>query len=112
VDGPEAARNVSGTLRCHPGFRGLLASLQEVSPTAPKGAFNRSDVMNLREMVFSIPEGGQATLAFPEPVTLESIEVLEEASALMFRSVRRNALEAKGLDAGAIEYDSWVVNAR
>jgi len=68
--------------------------------------------MNLREMVFSIPEGGHAMLAFPEPVTLESIEALEEASALMFRSLRRNALEAKGRDAGAIEYDSWVVNPR
>jgi hypothetical protein len=68
--------------------------------------------MNLREMVFPMPEGGHATLALPEPVTLESIEVLEEASALMFRSLRRNAVEAKGRDAGAIEYDSRVLERR
>jgi hypothetical protein len=67
--------------------------------------------MNVRQMVFSAPEGGNATLAFPEPVTLETIEMLEEAAALMFRSLRRNALKPQAPDAGAIEFDSWAAHA-
>ena len=68
--------------------------------------------MNVRQMVSSIPEGGHVTLAFPEPVTLETIEMLEEVSALMFRSLRRNALKPQARDAGAIEYDSWAANSQ
>jgi hypothetical protein len=68
-------------------------------------------IMNVKQMQFSTPEGGHATLALPEPVTLETIEMLEEASALMFRSLRREALRPQGLDAGAIEYDSWSAHA-
>ena len=66
--------------------------------------------MNLRQMVFPMPEGGHATLAIPDPVTLESVEMLEEASALMFRSLRRSALKPQAEDPGAIEYDSWAAN--
>ena len=63
--------------------------------------------MNVRQMMFSAPEGGQATLAFPEPVTAETIAMLEEASALMFRTLRRDALKRAARDAGALEFDSW-----
>ena len=66
--------------------------------------------MNVRQIQFSTPEGGHATLAFPDPLTLETIEMLEEASALMFRSLRRNARRPQVPDAGAIEYESWMAN--
>ena len=68
-------------------------------------------MMNMKQMQFSTPEGGHATLAFPDPVTLETIAMLEEASALMFRSLRRDALRPQARDAGAIEYDSWSAQA-
>jgi hypothetical protein len=64
----------------------------------------------VRQITFTTPEGGNATLAFPEPVTLETIEMLEEASAVMFRSLRRNAVKLQAQDAGAIEHDSWATN--
>jgi hypothetical protein len=63
--------------------------------------------MNLQQMMFSMPDGAQATLAFPKPMTLERIEMLEEASAAIFQSLRRNTLRQQAQDAGAIEYDSW-----
>ncbi len=66
--------------------------------------------MNLRQIQFSTPEGGHATLAFPDPLTLETIEMLEEASALMFRSLRRSAGKPQAWDAGAIEYASWAAD--
>ena len=69
---------------------------------------NGECLMDLRQMQFSIAEGGHATLAFRESVTLEAVEMLEEASALMFRTLRRTALRQRARDEGAIEYDSWV----
>ena len=65
--------------------------------------------MNARQMTFPMPEGGQATLDLSEPVTAEVLEMVEEISTLMFRSLRRNAPERQVLDAGAREYDSWLV---
>jgi len=62
-------------------------------------------------MVFSTPEGGHATLAFPEPVTLEGIEVLEQEAGLTLHFLRPGALRQRALDAGAIEYDSWTAQA-
>ena len=64
--------------------------------------------MNVQQVVFPVPEGGHATLALPEPVTLETIEMLEEASALMFRSLRRRVRKQQAEEAGAIEYASWM----
>ncbi len=40
-------------------------------------------------------------------VAVETIEMLEEASAVMFRTLRRNAQPSEARHAGAIEYDSW-----
>ena len=68
--------------------------------------------MNVRQVVFSVPQGIQATLAFPEPVTEETIEMLEQASALMLRSLRCNAGRQDSSAAGEIEYASWAPNAR
>ena len=64
--------------------------------------------MNVRQMMFSIPDGGQATIAMSEPMTTEAIAVVDEISALLLRTMRRNVLERRAQDAGAIEYDSWL----
>lgn len=64
--------------------------------------------MNVRQMMFSIPDGGQATIAVSEPISVEAIEVVDEISALLLRTLRRNVLERHARDAGAIEYDSWL----
>jgi hypothetical protein len=66
--------------------------------------------MNLRQMELSMPDGSHATLAFPEPATLETIAELEEASAAMFESLRRSTLKRRAQQDGAIEYDSWFAN--
>jgi hypothetical protein len=44
-------------------------------------------------------------------MTLETIELLEEASALMFRTLRGTAQPQDPAHAGAIEYDSWGANS-
>ncbi len=67
--------------------------------------------MNVRQTVFPMPEGRQATLSLPEPMTLEAIETLERATAQMFRSLRREALGRQAQDTGAAEYDSWALSA-
>jgi hypothetical protein len=64
--------------------------------------------MNLRQMMFSIPDGGQATIAVSEPMTMEAIAVVDEISAVLLRNLRRSMLERHARDAGAIEYDSWL----
>ncbi|MBE0546289.1 MAG: hypothetical protein IH627_01265 [Rubrivivax sp.] len=67
--------------------------------------------MNVRQVVFPMPEGRQATLSFPEPMTLEAVETLERAVAQMFRSLRREAQGRQAQDTGAIEYESWALSA-
>ena len=42
-----------------------------------------------------------------QTMTAETIQMLEEASALMFLALRRNAAPAASREAGAAEYDSW-----
>lgn len=69
--------------------------------------------MNMQQVVFPIPAGGHATLVFPQPilVTLEAITELEQASTVMFESLRRAALQDESVKAGLREYDSWTVGA-
>lgn len=43
-------------------------------------------------------------------MNLETIEMLEEASALMFHALRQTAPQQQAKEAGAIEYDSWMAN--
>jgi hypothetical protein len=53
-----------------------------------------------------------STLPAPHPVALATIELLEQALATMLTGMRRGP---QGLPiglAGAIEYDSWLVNLR
>jgi len=63
--------------------------------------------MNVRQMVFSIPETLQATLAFPEPPTPEVLRVLEGVSTLVCRAIGAAAGVPRALETGEIEYRSW-----
>jgi hypothetical protein len=67
--------------------------------------------MNVRQMVFPVPAGGDVMLVFPEPVTLDSIEVPQRASALLIEPPRHSAHRQGTEDPGAIEYDSWLHRA-
>jgi hypothetical protein len=65
--------------------------------------------MNVRQTVFSQPDGGRPAPALPEPQTLEAIAQLEEICAVAFRALRRNVPGRQARDtAGALEYDSWL----
>ena len=61
-------------------------------------------------MVWSIHEGGEATISMP-PMGTESLESFESAVAIMFRNARRAALQIDGRDPGLVEYESWLVKA-
>jgi len=63
--------------------------------------------MNVRQMVFSIPETLQATLAFPEPPAPEVLRLLEGVSTLVCRAIGGAASVERAQDAGEIEYASW-----
>lgn len=63
--------------------------------------------MNVRQMVFSIPETLQATLAFQEPPTPEVLRVLEGVSTLVCRAIGGVADVPRASDAGEVEYASW-----
>lgn len=45
--------------------------------------------------------------ALPETMTAGTIELLEEASALVFRVLRHSARQVQAREAGVIEYESW-----
>jgi hypothetical protein len=49
----------------------------------------------------------QVEQVFPEAMTLETIEMLEQAAAMMFHGLRRNVARPHAQQAGAVEYDSW-----
>lgn len=71
--------------------------------------------MNVRHVVFPMPDGRLATMSLPEPLTPESIDALEHESARVWRALRRDALAAQAQrqarEAGAIELDSWALRA-
>lgn len=62
-----------------------------------------------RTMVLSVPEGGEITLTFPEPLTQESVEMADEGIRLLFRRLRRVA-QSQIAD-GDAEYASWQPSA-
>ncbi|NWG76475.1 MAG: hypothetical protein HXY24_18045 [Rubrivivax sp.] len=71
--------------------------------------------MNVRQVVFPMPDGRLATMSLPEPVTPESIDALEHESARVWHALRRDAFAAQAQrqarEAGAIEFDSWASRA-
>jgi hypothetical protein len=44
---------------------------------------------------------------FPEAMTVETIQRLEEASARILHALREHARQQQAQQAGAMEYDSW-----
>lgn len=60
-----------------------------------------------RNMMFSIPEGGEVVITYPEPMTPESILMIEELCALWFRGLRRRAIQRQEAVNAEEEYDSW-----
>jgi hypothetical protein len=61
----------------------------------------------IRQMVFSVPEGGEVVTVFPQPLTPETIDMLEECYAIMFRGMRRMALKVQAFADADAEYESW-----
>lgn len=64
--------------------------------------------MTVQQDVFSIPETGHAALPCPDPVSLETIELIEQALAQMLRSLRRGVPNRAAEEAGLLEYRSWL----
>ena len=62
----------------------------------------------LRTMVFSIPEGGEIVINYPEQMTPESIGMTEELCLIWFRGLRRRAIERQRKADADAEYLSWV----
>lgn len=63
-----------------------------------------------RRVVFSCPEGGNAVLEFPTPLTSDTLEMLSELTSLLFQGLKRdsdlNVLKKTG-DMADVEYLSW-----
>ena len=63
--------------------------------------------MNERQTTIPLPDGSQATLTLPAPVTPEALQFVEEALSAYFRRLRGEAQALPARDAGALEYESW-----
>ncbi len=60
-----------------------------------------------RRAVFACPEGGEAVMEFPTPLTLDTLEMLAELAALMFRGMKRDAETRDAQQMADAEYQSW-----
>ena len=60
-----------------------------------------------RRAVFACPEGGEAVMEFPTPLTMETLDMLAELSALMFRGMTRDAETRDAQQRADAEYLSW-----
>jgi hypothetical protein len=63
--------------------------------------------LNMRQMVFSVPEGGEVLITYPESMTPESILMVEELCAIWFRGLHRRAIQRPRQNDAATEYESW-----
>ena len=63
--------------------------------------------MTVQQNVFQTQERSAAAGSGPHPVSLETMELIEQALAQMLSSLRRGAPDAAAQEAGRIEYDSW-----
>jgi hypothetical protein len=59
-------------------------------------------------MVFSIVEGGEFVATFPHPLTMETVDELEQQLAIVIRGLRRTALQQQAKADAEAEYLSWV----
>ena len=56
---------------------------------------------------FTLPEGDAAEISFPTPLTDDSIEMLVDLCALMFRGMKRDAVRWTAQQNAELEYQSW-----
>lgn len=72
-----------------------------------------TEISKTKTMILSLPEGGQATMTWPEHVTPESVEMMAECLALQVKVIRRSAEQRKESSATAadLEYASWLPRA-
>lgn len=64
--------------------------------------------MTVQSSEFSGPETGHTGLPCPDPVSLETIELIEQALGQMLRSLRRGVPSRAAEEAGLLEYRSWL----
>lgn len=64
--------------------------------------------MTVQQNEFSGPETGHAGLPCPDPVSLETIELIQQALGQMVRSLRRSVPSRSAEEAGSLEYSSWL----
>lgn len=67
--------------------------------------------LTIREMLFSVPEGGEVHISYPEQMTPESILMIEELCSLWFRGLHRRALKRQQAVDAESEYLSWFTTA-
>jgi hypothetical protein len=63
--------------------------------------------MTVQDNASEISHHGSAGAGCPQPVSLETIEVIEQALTEMLASLRRKVMAPGGQEAGAVEYESW-----
>ncbi len=63
--------------------------------------------MTRQQDVFSMQEGSEAAVHCPDPISLETIELIHDALAQLLRSLRRG-VPTRATEAGRLEYDSWL----
>ncbi|MEO8656064.1 MAG: hypothetical protein ABI409_18205 [Ramlibacter sp.] len=62
--------------------------------------------MTRQQDVFSMQEES-AAVHCPDPVSLETIELIHDSLAQLLRSLRRS-VPSRAAEAGRLEYDSWL----
>ena len=63
--------------------------------------------MTRQQDVFSMQEGSPAAAHCPDPISLETIELIHDSLAQLLRSLRRS-VPGRAAKAGRLEYDSWL----
>jgi hypothetical protein len=65
-------------------------------------------VADHRQIIFAVPEGGDVVITFPpEPLTPDTIVMVEELCAIWFRGLHRRAIKRDRQAAAEVEYASW-----
>ena len=67
--------------------------------------------MNTRQLTVALPANEPAILTLPQPLTAESLGLLEQALAATLAMLRRD-LRGDTSDPGAVEYASWLAQLR
>ena len=73
------------------------------------GRLSKENLMTQPQTPLSIPDCAPAALTLPDPLTLESINRLEDTLASLFRSLRKDLRGNAADDPGSIEVDSWSI---